>query len=319
MGLIKNLIYGDPETMGMRYRIRVFDHGHHIKTATVKNRGQRRIDLVVKPKDWGFLGEEIKLAFMVNPAIPPKYFGTIQEVDFDVRDSTQLADLFDICPDLVYELNQNFHDILTELKKQKDKKEGKVADAEFTVKDQDPQKEFADESMIKALTDPIPTKGDPGKEILSPLEEKIQKVPGVMPITRSLDAIVSTGHKFRTELKGVNLLIGINYAEDSEKQKLMQKALDFCMQPGNEKTLRWLPKYLHIEPEIMALVSQTELDGVGIMPMYYIKQSSAEIAEKMLTRPKVPDDWKTTAIWIIGIIAVLGIVIFGLLKLTGRA
>jgi hypothetical protein len=102
MGL-KNILFGDP---GMMYRIRVFDHGHHIKTATVKNRGQEYISLVVKGKDYGFLGEEVKLAFMINPQIPPRYFGTTAEIDYDIRDATQLADLFDLCPELVYKFNQ---------------------------------------------------------------------------------------------------------------------------------------------------------------------------------------------------------------------
>jgi hypothetical protein len=70
-----------------------------------------------------------------------------------------------------------------------------------------------------------------------------------------------------------------------------------------------LPKRLHIEPEILAIVSQTELDGVGILPMYYIKQSAAEISEKMLARPKTPEDWKTTAIYIIGILGALGLIV----------
>ena len=125
---IKTFIFGDPETQGMKYRIRVFDHGHHIKTATVKDRGQDRIDLVVKGKDYGFLGEEIKLAFMINPEIPPRFFGNVQEIDFDVRDSTQLGDLFDICPEIVEHLNQTLYNILDS------SKNGNVIEAEFTEK-----------------------------------------------------------------------------------------------------------------------------------------------------------------------------------------
>jgi hypothetical protein len=117
MGFLRNLILGDPDNQGMMYRIRIFDHGHHIKTVKIKNRGQDYVTVVVKGKDYGFLGEEIKLAFMINPEITPRYFGNVMELDYDVRDATPLGDLFDLCPDLVHDLNKSLHATLDALKK----------------------------------------------------------------------------------------------------------------------------------------------------------------------------------------------------------
>ena len=170
-----------------------------------------------------------------------------------------------------------------------------------------------------ALTDPEPPK-DPVKEEkeLSGLEKKIEKIPGVKSATEAVTKLSKVPNTIKTTYRGISILREINYAEDDKKQELMKKALQFCMKPGNAKCLRWLPKHLHIDPEISAIVSQTELDGVGIMPMYYIKQSSAEISEKMLQRPKSPEDWKTTALYLVAILVVLVIFVFGILKLSGR-
>ena len=310
MGL-KKLIFGEP---GMQYRIRVFDNGHFIRSALVKDRGQRRIDLIVKPKDLGFLGEETKLSFMINPEIPPRYFGNIQEIDYDIRDSTQLADIFDLCPELVEEINENLYKTIRTLTQKDDHI---VLEATFTEKTETEGKEKEIDPRIEVLTDPVPDPVHVQKRELSESEKKIEKLPGVKGATKALSTIATFPHTVKTSFRGIRLLNQIRYAEDTEKQDLMKKVLNFCQEPGNAKCLRWLPKHLNIEPEIMAIVSQTELDGIGVMPMYYIKQSSAEIAEKMLQRPKTPEDWKTTALYIIGILGVLvifAVIIYFLVK-----
>lgn len=302
------------------YRIRVFDHGHYIKGATVPNRGQDRINLVVKGKDYFFFGEEVKLAFMINQDIPPKIFGNIMEIDFDVRDATQLADLFDLCPTLVYQINENLFNTLKAMNK--DKKN--VLDAEFTEKTET-QKEtqgksrniLDDPEKIAALTDPVPE--EPPKKELSDLEKTAEKIPGVKQIVKTIDAVAYSTHALTANLRGVKLLNQIHWQDDNdEKQLLMKKLLAFCSIPENQKCLRWLPKRLDIEPEIFAVVSQIELDGVGINPMYYIKQSAAEISEKMLQRPRPADDWKTSAIYIIGMLLAFGLVAVFILRLAGK-
>lgn len=308
------MLFGDPETQGMMFRIRVFDHGHHIKTATAKNRGQDRINLIVKPKDFYFLGEEVKLAFMINPEIIPHYFGNIAEIDFDIRDATQLADLFDLCPDIVYSINKTFHARMTALKKDSNN----VQDAEFTEKTETKEEETGEDGSLEALTDPVQEPVIVKEKELSDLERTAEKIPGVKAVTNTINAIVEIPRTVRTDIRAYRYLDEISKAEGDDQQELTQKALNFCMQPGNAKCLRWLPKHLHIEPEITAIVSQTELDGVGIMPMYYIKQSSAEIAEKMLTRPKTVEDWKITLIYGAIALGILFIVVFGVLKLAGR-
>lgn len=305
MGL-KKIIFGDPENQGMKYRLRVFDHGHFLKSATVPNRGQDKITLTVKGKEYGFLGEEVKLAFLINPEIPPHYFGNIAEIDFDVRDSTQLGDIFDICPDLVYELNQSYHATLTALRKDKN-----VIDAEFTEKTEKEgeETEKGNDPAIIALTDPKTEPIRIPKKELSDLEKNLEKIPGVRNLTSAADTAVQIPQSISKNLRGLAILREIKNSPDEKKQEKIKAALEFCSIPGNQKCLRWLPKYLHIEPEITAIVSQTELDGVGIMPMYYIKQSTAEISEKILARPHKEDDWKMFAIMIIGIIAVLGLIV----------
>jgi hypothetical protein len=317
MGVLRNLILGDPEDQGMQYRIRVFDHGHSIKTATVKNRGQDFISLVVKGKDYFILGEEVKLAFIINPEITPKYFGNIAEIDFDVRDSTQLGDLLDLCPDLVARLNRQLYDTHKALRK-----DDNVIEAEFKEKTEkegeEKEKGISDESLI-ALTDPKPEKIVRKEPEKSDLEKAIEKIPGVRPVTHTLDVITSIPHNVHVNIQAVNRMIDIHYIpDDSKKQQLIKDCLAFCAEPGNQKCLRWLPKYLKIEPEISAIVSQMELDGVGIMPMYYVKQSGAEIAEKILQRPKVQEDWKILLVYAVIALGILMLVVFFILKLAGK-
>lgn len=325
LGIISKLIGTDPASGPMQYRIRVFDNHHHIQSATVSARGQRRINLVVKPKEYFILGEEVKLSFMINPKITPNYFGNIMEVDFDIRDSTQLADLFDLTPDLVLELNENLYNVLKALDEQKRsddrarlEAEGKVITAEFTDHGKIESGEIPP-AVLDALTDPAPeTQKDPVPEV-SEFRKRIDNIPGVKTTARAVDSIKGSAKNLNTNMRGLQYLYEIYATKDhEEKQDLMKRVLEFCMLPGNAKALRWLPAHLHIEPEIMAIVSQTEYDGVGIMPEYYTKQSTAEISEKIFSRPKLPDDWKTLLIAIIGILGAIGLIVALILKLAGK-
>lgn len=324
LGIISKLIGKDPSNDGMIYRIRVFENHHHIKTATVTARGQRRINLVVKPKEYIVFGEEVKLSFMINPNIIPNYFGNIMEVDFDIRDSTQLADLFDIVPDLVLELNENLYNVLKALddeKKIDDKRkliqDGKIQDADFEIKDQSPEPDTS-EKIIEALTDPIQEEESKPEPEITEFRKRIEQIPGIKVTSRAIDSIKGSAHNLSTNMRGLQYLYEIFSTNNhEEKQELMKKTLEFCMVPGHAKCLRWLPAHLNIEPEIMAVVSQTEMDGVGIMPDYYTKQSTAEIAEKIFSRPKVQDDWKMVAIIVCAILGVLGLIVALILKLSG--
>src|SRR5208282_740948 len=98
MGKITKKLFGGDD--GLIIRLRIFDQGHHVMTATVEDRGQRDAKVIVKKKDYGVLGDETKIAFIIDPDVPCKYFGNVQERDYDIRNSAQLADLMEICPDL---------------------------------------------------------------------------------------------------------------------------------------------------------------------------------------------------------------------------
>jgi hypothetical protein len=293
MGAIRNLFLGNPEDTGMKYRIRVFDHGHFITKADVPDRGQDSIKLVVKKKDYMLFGDEVKLMFMINPEIKPFIFGNIMEINFDIRDSTQLADIFDYYPDIVRQINRPLYEHLLDRKKDPDKHP--IIDAiitetpeEITVPEEKPL-------TLEDLTDAVPEKKDEAEESA-----------GMKAINFAVDNI-----------KAILILNGINKESDSEqKARLVQGALAFAEQ--HPKTLRWLPKELHIEPEVTAIVAQTELDGVGIRPMYYTRQSSAEITEKIFQRPKAPEDWKMSLVYVCAGLGILVLIIFFVLKITGK-
>jgi hypothetical protein len=293
MGAIRNLFLGNPEDAGMKYRIRVFDHGHFITKADVPDRGQDSIKLVVKKKDYMLFGEEVKLMFMINPDIKPFIFGNIMEINFDIRDSTQLADIFDYYPDIVRQINKPLYEHLLDQKK--DSVSHPTIDAVITETPERTTNPVEKPLTLEDLTDAVPEK-----------EEETEESTGMKAINFAVDNI-----------KAILILNGINKESDSErKAQLVQGAIAFA--ESHPKSLRWLPKELHIEPEVTAIVAQTELDGVGIRPMYYTRQSSAEITEKMFQRPKAPEDWKMSLVYVCAGLGILVLIIFFVLKLTGK-
>ena len=93
---------------GVRYRIRIFDNFLHITSIEVPEKGQRYVTVTIHKELFG-LGEKTKLAFEINPKIKPKMFGgNVMELDFDIRDAVPLADLLDILPEYVVNLNDNY-------------------------------------------------------------------------------------------------------------------------------------------------------------------------------------------------------------------
>jgi hypothetical protein len=295
MGTVRNLFLGNPENAGMKYRIRVFDHGHFITKAEVPDRGQDNIKLVVKKKDFMLFGEEVKLQFMINPEIRPFIFGNVMEINFDIRDSTQLADIFDYYPDLVRQINGPLYEQLSKEKKGGDHP---VQDAEFTEKTEKEGEEKKEEPVIDPLNELLE------EEVIE--EEEQEESAGVKAINYARDNI-----------KAILKLNDISRAKESEiRTELVRQAFVFAEE--HPKSLRWLPRYLHVEPEVTAIVAQTELDGVGIRPMYYTRQSSAEITEKMFQRPKAPEDWKMGLIYVAAALGVLIICAGVILKLLGK-
>lgn len=258
----------------VRYRIRVFDHGLHIKTAEIEDRGQPYITLVVKPKKLMLFGEEVKLAFQINPDIPPKIFGNILEVDFDIRDSTQLGDLLDITPDLVFQVNEGYQKIYESKKLWKESK----TDEEFIMNFTEPAPESS----------PTPTKTDdddeetPAKKIVLGIQDSIR----VMQILKELKKVDSS---------------------QAEKKKKIEEALNLCTK--HPKLLYWLPKRLNIGQEIHAIVSQSRIERVGIKPSSYTAEVNSRHVEKTLARPKEGNEmWNTILIIAVMAIAALAMV-----------
>lgn len=244
---------------GVRYRARIFDHKLHIATVEVPDRGQRYITVTVKKKTLGIFGDETKLAFMINPDIPPKLFGGyIQEIDFDIRDSGQLGDLLDIAPDLVYEVNENYRVIQEERERMK-----KGSDIESILERIKP---------VTALTEP-----EEGAVKTEP--KPVPKKPGLL----------------RTVNKLSDTLEALKHSVDGpDKNKLIKECLDLCL--IYPSWLNWLPKYLKIDQEIHAICSQTKIKRYGVIPSYYIAQSNAMISEKVLARPAQKPGWQDVII-----------------------
>lgn len=263
----------------VKYRIRVFDHGLSIKTAEIEDRGQSFVTLVVKPKKMMLFGEEVKLAFQINPEIPPKIFGNILEIDFDIRDTTQLGDLVDIAPDLVYQINEKYWEMV-KIKKIMEK--------------------GTDEESLIALTELIPEEKpkDPAPE--SSTEEE--------GTNRAHEIVLG----IQDTIKVRKILKELNRMDDSQKEKKqkIEEALALCTK--HPKLLYWLPKRLGIGQEIHAIVSQTRIERVGIKPSSYTAEVNSRHVEKTLARPSTGNEmWQT-----ILIIAVLAISVIGLVLVT---
>ena len=261
---------------GVRYRARIFDHDLFLFSVEVPARGQNKIEVTLSKKILGFIGEEIKIGLMINPEIRPKLFGGyIQEIDFDIRDAAQLADLLKIMPDFVYKINADYKLI----------------------------KEMQDTPGIEALTEPLPVSVPlPDGTTEKPEDKKTPpapKKPGFIKTSQQL----------------MDIIAALKQSENPEKAKLIKECMDACsIYPS---FFYWLPHYLGIDQEIKAIVSQTKIMRVGIMPSYYIKQSNAQISEKVLARPPQKQGWEQV-ILVIGVLA-FALVLFGLfLHAIGR-
>jgi len=266
---------------GVRYRARVFDHNLYLFSVEVPDRGQRYITVTVQKKIIGLFGEEKRIALLINENIHPKLFGGfVQEIDFDIRDAAQLGDLLDVVPDLVYEINQNYK-VIQEVRK--DEGMGSLMEPQ-TVPE----------------VSPAPTDGTTEKKEDEKKAPAVPKKPGL---------IITSAKMLETISALKNTVDGI------EKHKIIRECLDLCLL--YPKFFYWLPNYLKIDQEVHAIVSQSRIKRVGIIPSYYIAQSNAMIAEKVLARPAAKQGWEQVVI--IGIIAAailgtLGLVVYALTK-----
>jgi hypothetical protein len=266
---------------GPRYRIRIFDNFQYLMSAEVPDKGQRYFTVTVHAKYLG-LGDKTKLAFMLAHDAKPKIFdGTIFEVDFDIRDSVPLADLLDLDPDLVYEINKSYK----EIKSQRDAEEGTI-DAEYSIH-RDPPEVRSPEDVIEFLKKTSPVNKDE--------PEPDRAIESIVNGIKTAGSVIDTVYKLKT-------------TKDEEHTKTVQKAVDLITR--YPKLLYWLPARLNIEPEIHALVSQSRIHRVGVMPSYYTAQTGALISEKTLTRPSERKGWEQTVL-ILGVMGLVTVLVIG--------
>jgi hypothetical protein len=100
--------------------------------------------------------------------------------------------------------------------------------------------------------------------------------------------------------------------KDQPTREKVEKTLEICKK--HPKLLNWVPELLDIEEEIKLVVSQSRIIRTGIQPSYYKAQTDAMIAEKVLSRPKVPEGWQTVVI--VGLIILC--IIVALLIASGK-
>jgi hypothetical protein len=265
----------------LQYRVRLFDHDNFIRSYTIADKGQKKFTLTVHKDLYGF-GEATKLDFMLNPKIKPRQFGKIFEVDFDIRDAVQLGDLLDVDPDFVYSVNKSYREKKSLRDRVKDN--GQVQDAEYNIKD-DPLMEDPKQPGTTKNVDPITEE-----------EEDNTYAETLVKGAKDLFDTASTVMPFVP-------FPGKHELSDKEKEILIPKCLMLCQK--HPKLLYWLPDHLKVGPEVHAIVSQSRIFQVGVDPSYYNKQSGAQIAEKLLTKPKEAKGWQD--------VVIIGIIVMGIL------
>jgi nitrate reductase NapE component len=273
----------------LSYRVRLFDNDNFIRSYSVPDKGQKKFTLTVHKDLYGF-GEATKLDFMLNPKIKPKQFGKVFEVDYDIRDAVQLGDLLDVDPDFVYSVNKNY-------KEKKDLRDrmrdtAQVQDAEYNIKD-DP--------LMEDLKQPATAKN------VDPITDEEDDSTYAETVVKGVKDLVDTAATVYPFMK----IPGKQELSDKQKEELIPKCLLLCQK--HPKLLYWLPDRLNIGPEVHAIVSQTMIYSVGVDPIYYNKQSGAQIAEKLLVKPAEKKDWQDVvimAIVVIGILGTIGLIVW---------
>jgi hypothetical protein len=300
MGLISNL------RGNIKYRIRIFHDNYHIKTVTVKAKGQRFVTVIVENP---LIGLKEKLAFMVPHDIKPFVFqGKFLEFNYDIRDATPLSELTDLFPDFIHNLNEDIKTLLPETIK-----------TENLTDDFFEEKPTVIDAVVTDITEPKKeeVKTEEGDQEQKPAEPQSELQPE--PITTEIIKKEGTVKKAITSAVKVTKdsgtllkeMIRLHLTDDSKTKDKVKKVMDICAR--HPTLLYWLPKAMKIDKEIYSLVSAKAIYRTGIMPSYYAAQSGALISEKVLERPKEQPSWITVAL-----VGVIGIVIIALLLIATR-
>ena len=275
----------------MKYRIRIFDNYNHLKTVEVKITGQRFVKIAV---DSPLLGETVYMAFMISPKVRPFIFGGQElEYNFDIREATPMTALSSVCPDLIKEINEDLSTLVPD-------EEPKTQDAEFTLFEDEKQAEKPDE---EPKPDAVPE--EPAKET-SFIEEKIQTAKeNLQPLIKGAKKIANVTKDASTLIK---VLAHLNLGETRTKQ--VKKIFALCA--NYPSLLYWLPTYLELDQEVKSICSAVPIFHVGVLASYHAAQSSAQISEKVLQKPKEKMEWATVVLVVaIGIFGLLFLVVFG--------
>lgn len=277
MGLIANL-------RGIRYKIRIFHDNYHVKTVTVRAKGQRFITVLVENP---IIGKKEKLAFMIPHDIKPFVFrGSELEYNFDIRDATPLKDLTDLYPDFVHDLSEDLKTLFPPKKNTIEDlyEDDMVVDADFIKIDSEKEE---------------PKKEEPEQKPTEPLSEQAKTV----IVKKKVESAVQVTKDSTNLLKEI---IRLHLADDVKKRDKIKEIMNICAR--YPKLLYWLPSAMNLDKEIYSLVSAKAIYRTGIMPSYYAAQSGALISEKVLERPKEAPSWIT--------VALVGIIIFGIVALA---
>lgn len=279
-----------PFSSGLKYRIRIFDGYRHIKTANFKAMGQRFV--IVTFKEGAIFGQATKMAYMLPPDVKPFNFGDVIEYNYDVRDATPMASFASICPDLLKEINADLVVLLSE-----NPDGGKpeiIIPASYSVVEEEPKKEAVPEAAPEKESSTVL---DNFKENTAAIRQNAAKAGKV---TKNAAKLIQVLAHFK--LTGENA--------DRDRGQRIKDVIDLCSE--HAPLLNWLPHYLGLDIPVSAIVSAIDLYRVGVPASYYAAQSTAEISQDLLKKPKEKMGWETVVL----VIAVGGIIVlFGLLML----
>jgi hypothetical protein len=279
-----------PFSSGLKYRIRIFDNYRHVKTVSFKAMGQKYV--IVTFKEGLFFGSPTKMAYMISPEVKPFAFGDVLEYNFDIRDAAPLASFSSLCPDLLKEINQDLVVLLADHPKDP---APEVIAASYTLVEEPAKKE---EKIPASPKQEGPSSAlDNLKENTAAIRQKANEI----------------GKVTKNAVKLVKILAHFGLdggSTDKERKQKIRDVIDLCSE--HAPTLNWLPHYLGLDIPIAAIVGAIDLYRVGVPASYYAAQSTAEISQDLLKKPKEKMGWETVVL----VIAVGGIIVlFGLLLL----
>lgn len=280
-----------PFSTGLKYRIRIFDNYRHVKTVSFKAMGQKYV--IVTFKEGVIFGQPTRMAYMLSPEVIPFNFGDSMEYNFDIHDAAPLSSFASMCPDLLKELNEDLVVLLAD-----------------HPKDPSPQVISASYSIVetenKPKTQETVTETDTKNQ--DSLISNFHENTAVMR-----QKITEAGKVTKNATKLIKILAHFGFTGengDTDRKQKIRDVIELCSE--HAPLLNWLPHYLGLDIPVAAIVGAIDMYRVGIPASYYAAQSTSEISQDLLKKPKEKMGWETVVL----VIAVGGIIVlFGLLLL----